>query len=124
MLQIVLLAGKFVFLIILYLFIYRVIRSTHRELRAAAPGPAAGVPAADSRGAARGRGHARAARRSAPGRTGRRDLDPGGGEEPPAPGGEAFTFPPGRPRRWPAARPTWTSTWTTPSSPPSTPCSR
>lgn len=37
MLQIVLLAGKFVFLIILYLFIYRVIRSTTRELRTAAP---------------------------------------------------------------------------------------
>jgi hypothetical protein len=37
MLQIVLLAGKFVFLIILYLFIYRVIRSTNRELRAAVP---------------------------------------------------------------------------------------
>jgi len=37
MLQIVLLAGKFVFLIILYLFIYRVVRSTTRELRAAAP---------------------------------------------------------------------------------------
>ncbi len=40
MLQIVLLAGKFVFLIILYLFLYRVIRSTTRELRASAPGPA------------------------------------------------------------------------------------
>jgi hypothetical protein len=40
MLQIVLLAGKFVFLIILYLFLYRVIRSTTRELRTAAPGPA------------------------------------------------------------------------------------
>ena len=37
MLQIVLLAGKFVFLVILYLFIYRVIRSTGRELRLAAP---------------------------------------------------------------------------------------
>jgi hypothetical protein len=40
MLQIVLLAGKFVFLVILYLFLYRVIRSTTRELRTAAPGPA------------------------------------------------------------------------------------
>ena len=40
MLQIVLLAGKFIFLIILFLFIYRVIRSTTRELRMAAPGPA------------------------------------------------------------------------------------
>ena len=40
MLQVVLLAGKFIFLIILYLFLYRVIRSTTRELRAAAPGPA------------------------------------------------------------------------------------
>lgn len=38
MLQIVLLVGKFIFLIVLYLFIYRVIRSTARELRAAAPG--------------------------------------------------------------------------------------
>jgi hypothetical protein len=37
MLQIVLLAGKFAFLIILYLFIYRVIRSSTRELRLAAP---------------------------------------------------------------------------------------
>jgi hypothetical protein len=40
MLQIVLLAGKFIFLIILYVFLYRVIRSSTRELRAAAPGPA------------------------------------------------------------------------------------
>ncbi len=39
MLQIVLLAGKFIFLIILYVFLYRVIRSSTRELRAAAPGP-------------------------------------------------------------------------------------
>ncbi len=40
MLQIVLLAGKFIFLIILYVFLYRVIRSTTRELRACgAPGP-------------------------------------------------------------------------------------
>jgi hypothetical protein len=34
MLQIVLLVGKFVFLVVLYLFIYRVIRSASRELRA------------------------------------------------------------------------------------------
>jgi hypothetical protein len=40
MLEIVLLAGKFIFLIILYLFLYRVVRSTARELRTAAPGPA------------------------------------------------------------------------------------
>ncbi len=40
MLQVVLLVGKFVFLIILYLFLYRVIRSTARELRTAAPSPA------------------------------------------------------------------------------------
>ncbi|MBC7294055.1 MAG: hypothetical protein H5T84_08155 [Thermoleophilia bacterium] len=33
MLPIVLLAGKFIFLIVLYLFIYRVIRSSTRELR-------------------------------------------------------------------------------------------
>lgn len=37
MLQIVLLAGKFIFLIVLYLFIFRVVRSSTRELRAAAP---------------------------------------------------------------------------------------
>ncbi|MBN1320810.1 MAG: FHA domain-containing protein [Thermoleophilia bacterium] len=37
MLQIVLLAGKFIFLIVLYIFIWRVVRSTTRELRAAAP---------------------------------------------------------------------------------------
>jgi biotin carboxyl carrier protein len=37
MLEIVLLAGKFIFLIVLYLFIYKVVRSTTRELRAAAP---------------------------------------------------------------------------------------
>ncbi len=70
MLQIVLLAGKFVFLIVLYLFIYRVIRSSTRELRMAAPAaerqqwsatggtyreggePAAGAPS--SRGAGSG----------------------------------------------------------------------
>lgn len=40
MLQIVLLAGKFIFLIILYVFLYRIIRSSTRELRSAAPGPA------------------------------------------------------------------------------------
>jgi FHA domain len=40
MLDIVLLAGKFIFLIVLYLFIYRVMRSSTRELRIA--GPAAG----------------------------------------------------------------------------------
>jgi hypothetical protein len=37
MLQIVLLVGKFAFLIILYLFIYKVVRSATREMRAAAP---------------------------------------------------------------------------------------
>lgn len=37
MLQIVLLVGKFAFLIVLYLFIYRVVRSATRELRAVAP---------------------------------------------------------------------------------------
>ena len=37
MLQIVLLAGKFVFLVVLYLFVYRVIRSASRELRATGP---------------------------------------------------------------------------------------
>jgi hypothetical protein len=37
MLQIVLLAGKFIFLIILYVFIFKVVRSSTRELRVAAP---------------------------------------------------------------------------------------
>jgi hypothetical protein len=37
MLEIVLLAGKIIFLIVLYLFIYKVVRSTTRELRMAAP---------------------------------------------------------------------------------------
>jgi hypothetical protein len=40
MLQIVLLAGKFAFLVILYLFIFWVVRSTTRELRASAVAPA------------------------------------------------------------------------------------
>ncbi|MCL5736854.1 MAG: FHA domain-containing protein [Actinobacteria bacterium] len=44
MLQIVLLAGKFILLIILYLFIYRVVRSTTRELRMS--GAAAGLQSA------------------------------------------------------------------------------
>jgi hypothetical protein len=39
MLQIVLLVGKFAFLIILFLFIFYVIRSSTRELRSAAPAP-------------------------------------------------------------------------------------
>lgn len=39
MLQIVLLAGKFLFLIVLYVFVFTVIRSATRELRAAAPAP-------------------------------------------------------------------------------------
>jgi pSer/pThr/pTyr-binding forkhead associated (FHA) protein len=39
MLQIVLLAGKFIFLIILYVFLYRIVRSTTRELRATRPAP-------------------------------------------------------------------------------------
>lgn len=41
MLQIVLLAGKFVFLIVLYLFIFRVVHSSTRELRVAASAEAA-----------------------------------------------------------------------------------
>ena len=45
MLQIVLLAGKFVFLIILYVFVYRVVRSSTRELRLAAPGASRQHPA-------------------------------------------------------------------------------
>ena len=51
MLQIVLLAGKFVFLIVLYLFIYRVIRSTNREFRASvAKQPVGGLRPAVSGG--------------------------------------------------------------------------
>jgi hypothetical protein len=52
MLQIVLLAGKFILLLILYLFIYRVVRSTTRELRmsAAVGGGQAVVRPHDSRG--------------------------------------------------------------------------
>jgi len=52
MLQIVLLVGKFVFLVVLYLFIWRVISSVNRDLRYSAP--VAGRPAfrpTDSRGA-------------------------------------------------------------------------
>ncbi len=45
MLQIVLLAGKFAFLIILYVFIYKVIRSSTRELRLAAPAARQGMMA-------------------------------------------------------------------------------
>jgi hypothetical protein len=58
MLQIVLLAGKFILLIILYLFIYRVVRSTTRELRmsAAVGGGQAVVRPHDSRGTEVGRG--------------------------------------------------------------------
>ena len=56
MLQVVLLAGKFIFLIILYVFLYRMIRSTTKELRAAARGPARpahpAVPYAAQMGAA------------------------------------------------------------------------
>lgn len=37
MLEIVLLVGKVLFLIVLYLFVYKVVRSATRELRAAAP---------------------------------------------------------------------------------------
>jgi hypothetical protein len=52
MLQIVLLAGKFILLLILYLFIYRVVRSSTRELRmsAAVGGGQAPVRPHDSRG--------------------------------------------------------------------------
>ncbi|MCE5254490.1 MAG: FHA domain-containing protein [Actinomycetia bacterium] len=65
MLETVLLAGKVVFLIVLYLFIYRVVRSATRELRAAAPVadkrqwsagaemPAAGRPVAAGTGGGR-----------------------------------------------------------------------
>ncbi len=51
MLQIILLAGKFVFLIVLYLFIWRVVLSINRDLRQSLPG--GGRPAyrpTDSRG--------------------------------------------------------------------------
>jgi hypothetical protein len=61
MLEIVLLVGKFIFLIVLYLFIYKVVRSTTRELRMAAPVAAkqqwhasGGAPAADGASASPG----------------------------------------------------------------------
>lgn len=59
MLQIVLLAGKFILLIILYLFIYRVVRSTTRELRmsAAVGGGQTAVRPHDSRGTEVGHAH-------------------------------------------------------------------
>jgi hypothetical protein len=57
MLQIVLLAGKFILLIILYLFIYRVIRSSTRELRLSTMVGSGQAPARphDSRGTEVGR---------------------------------------------------------------------
>jgi hypothetical protein len=93
MLQIVLLAGKFVFLIILFLFIYRVVRSTTRELRTAAPGPARTQYAAPPVPAAT----------LEPGPASRA-MPPGGGvwslvveKSPVLRSGEAFTFTPGMP---------------------------
>lgn len=98
MLQIVLLAGKFVFLIILYLFIYRVVRSSMQEFRMSAQATSTGAAARplDSRGIDFG----------AP-RSGVAQLA-GGGEIPPTATwrltvlksrnlrpGEAFSFPPG-----------------------------
>lgn len=58
MLDIVLLAGKFVFLLVLYVFIYRVIRSSTRELRMSAPitGGKGALRSVDSRGAEVGAG--------------------------------------------------------------------
>lgn len=59
MLHIVLLAGKFVLLVILYLFIYRVIRSSTREFRMSAAAASARTVSAplDSRGMEVGGGH-------------------------------------------------------------------
>lgn len=95
MLQIVLLAGKFVFLIILYLFLYRVIRSTARELRTAAPGPAKQAYSAP----------AAASATLAPPPTAARAASPAAGgvwslvveKSPVLRPGEAFTFVPGVP---------------------------
>ncbi len=62
MLQIVLLAGKFVFLVVLYLFVYRVIRSASRELRTSGqaegrqPWPSGSVASSASGGMAAFRG--------------------------------------------------------------------
>jgi hypothetical protein len=61
MLQIVLLAGKFAFLIILYLFIYWVVRSSTRELRLAAPAAKQGGWAPEQTAAAAAPGRASAA---------------------------------------------------------------
>ena len=99
MLQIVLLAGKFIFLIILYVFLYRVIRSSTRELRAAAPGPVRpAYPAAAVCRRPGGRGDARASRR--PRARPHRQAPPGAWwwRRAPASGaGETFTFAPGVP---------------------------
>jgi len=79
MLQIVLLAGKFVFLIILYLFLYRVIRSSTRELRAAAPGPARST-------------FAPVAPYGAPPALGTATLEPPSAQRPAAPAGAVWTM--------------------------------
>ena len=89
MLQIVLLAGKFAFLIILYLFIYKVIRSSTRELRMAAPASRQGTVAQQTAGVA-------------PLSTGGQPSLAGAGTwaltveaSPTLSGGAAFAFPPG-----------------------------
>lgn len=98
MLQVVLLAGKFVFLIILYVFLYRVVRSSTRELRDAAPGPVRpAYPVTSYTGATAG-----AAVLDAPGAS--RPAPPTGAtwslvveKSPALRAGETFTFAPGVP---------------------------
>ena len=99
MLQIVLLAGKFVFLVILYLFVYRVIRSASRELRTA--GPAAGGQWAPEMEAPVRMGAA-AASAGAAAPTGMAPVRAAGGvwtlvvqKSPYLPVGEAYSFPVG-----------------------------
>ncbi len=90
MLQIVLLAGKFVFLIVLYLFIWRVIGSINRDLRYSAPVDARlGYRPTDSRGAEVGDHHfGRVA-------SGSRTWTLTVVKSPHLRVGEAFAFPPG-----------------------------
>lgn len=90
MLQIVLLAGKFVFLIVLYLFIWRVIISINRDLRFSVPaGARQGYRPTDSRGADLGGYYPGQA--SSGGRTWTLTVV----KSPHLRVGEAFAFPPG-----------------------------
>jgi hypothetical protein len=89
MLQIVLLAGKFVFLLVLYLFIWRVISSVNRDLRYSLPTPGRhAYRPTDSRGEEVGYA---AGAVHAPGQTWALVVM----KSPQLQVGEAFAFPPG-----------------------------